>query len=214
MTPPSSWLTCLIFVAVSTFAQEPAVSLQVRPGQLVDVPSFTATVAAQKCKDWAWAAALDTVLGLQGVKLGQKYWITKLHGGELCDDDFSHFEDLPRLIEGEYTRADDSKARISVTYLAGAPTNVDDMIVALRRGHPLILFWKGHAYVLSGMVYDEYIAQSGQRIFEVREMKLRDPYLSGGKQFLSFVKGTDDPKDIDGLMQVTVTPIEQQPWQR
>jgi hypothetical protein len=214
MTHSSSPLVCLIFFALSAVAQEPPVSLQVRPGQLVDVPSFTATVAAQKCKDWAWAAALDTVLGLQGVKLGQKYWITKLHGGELCDDDFSRFEDLPRLIEGEYTREDASKVRVSASYVAGAPTHVDDLIVALRRGHPLILFWKGHAYVLSGLVYDEYIATSGQRIFEVREIKLRDPYLSGGKQFVTFVRGTDDANDINGVMQVTVTPVEQQPWQR
>ena len=214
MTSPLPALASLIsFFALAALAQE-GIPLQVRPGQLVDVPSFTATVAAQKCKDWAWAAAIDTVLGLQGVKLGQKYWITKLHGGELCDDDFRSFENLPRLIEGEYTRADDSKARVSASYAPGAPTNVDDMIVAMRRGRPLILFWKGHAYVLSGLVYDEYIAPSGQRIFEVREMKLRDPYFSGGKQFVTFVKGTDDAKDIDGVMQVTVTPIEQQPWQR
>jgi hypothetical protein len=198
---------------MSALAQEP-IPLQVRPGQLADVPSFTATVAAQKCRDWAWAAALDTVLGLQGVKLGQKYWITKLHGGELCDDDFNRFEDLPRLIEGEYTRNDDSKARVTASYVAGAPTNVDDMIASIRRGRPVILFWKAHAYVLSGVVYDEYIAPSGQRMFEVRELKLRDPYFSGGKQFVTFVKGTDDANDINGVMQVTVTPLDQQPWQR
>jgi len=185
-----------------------------RPGQLVDVPTLTVTVAAQRCRDWAWAAALDTVLGVQGVKRGQKYWISKLHGGELCDDDFNRFEDLPRLIEGEYAREDGSKVRVSAGYTIGAPTNVDNLIVSLQHGRPLILFWKAHAYVLAGMVYDEYVAPSGQRIFEVREMKLRDPYLSGGKQFLTFVKGTDDANDINGLMQVTVTPADQQPWQR
>lgn len=211
MTQSSLLIAVVLFSALSARAQVP---LQMRPGQFVEVPTFTATVAAQKCKDWAWAAALETVLRLQEIKVGQRDWITKLRGGELCDDDFSRFEDLPRLIDGEYVREDGSKARVSATYLAGAPTNVADLIVAMRQGRPLILFWKGHAYLLCGLVYDEYIAPNGQRIFEVREMKLRDPYFAGGKQFLTFVKGTDDANDLNGLMQVTVTPVEQQRWKR
>ena len=85
----------------------------------------------------------------------------------------------------------------------------------MRQGRPLILFWNGHAYLLCGLLYDEFIASDGGRVFVVREMKLRDPYVAAGdKQFVTFVRGTDDPNDIDGLMQVTVTPVEQQPWKR
>ena len=199
--------------ALTALAQSPA--LQVRPAQIAEVPAFTAAVAVQKCQNWAWAAALETALRLQQVKLGQRELITKLQGGEVCDDDFRRFEDLPRLVEGEYVREDGSKLRVSASYLAGAPTNVDDLFVALRRGRPLILFWKGHAYLLCGLLYDEFIASDGGRVFVVREMKLRDPYVAAGdKQFVTFVRGTDDPNNIDGLMQVTVTPVEQQPWKR
>ena len=207
-------IASVVFSALLALAQAP---LQLR--QSVEVPAFTATIAAQKCEDWAWAAALETVLRLQEVKLDQRHWVTKLHGGELCDDNFGKFEDLPRLVEGEYVREDGSKVRVSASYLAGAPTNVDDLIVALRQGRPLILFWKGHAYLLCGLLYDEYINSSidgtGQKFFTVREMKLRDPYVAAGdKQFVTFVRGSDDPNDIDGLMQVKVTPVEQQPWKR
>ena len=203
----------LAILSLPVLAQSPG--LQVRPAQTAEVPAFTATVAAQKCKNWTWAATLETVLRLQQVQLDQHQLVTKLQGGEVCDDNFTNFEDLPRLVEGEYVLEDGRKVRVSASYLAGAPTNIDDLIVAMRQGRPLILFWKGHAYLLCGLIYDEYIAGGGHRIFVVREMKLRDPYVAAGdKQFVTFVKDTDDPNDIDGLMQVKVTPVEQQPWQR
>ncbi len=203
----------LAILSLPVLAQSPA--MQVRPAQTAEVPAFTATVAAQKCKNWTWAAALETVLRLQKVPLDQHQLVTKKQGGEVCDDDFTRFEDLPRLVEGEYALEDGRKVRVSASYLAGAPTNIDDLIVAMRQGRPLILFWKGHAYLLCGLLYDEYIGANGQRVFVVREMKLRDPYVAAGdKQFVTFVRDTDDANDIDGLMQVKVTPVEQQPWQR
>ena len=206
-------IAVFLFSAVLACAQA---GLQLRPGQIAEVPAFDTVVAEQKCKNWSWAAALETVLRLQGVKLGQRELVTKLQGGEVCDDDFTRFEDLPKLVEGQYAREDGSKVRVSASYQPGAPTNVDDVIVAMRQGHPLVLFWKGRAYLLCGLVYDEYIGPNGQRIFDVRQMKLLDPYFGADddEQFVTFVKGTDDTNDINGLMQVTVSPVEQQPWKR
>jgi hypothetical protein len=189
--------------------------MQLRPAQAAEIPAFDAAIAAQKCNNWAWAASIETVLRLQEVKLDQHELVTRLQGGEVCDDDFTRFEDLPRLVEGEHVLEDGRKVRISAAYAAGAPTNIDDLIVTLRQGRPLIVFWKGHAYLLCGLIYDEYIGGGGQRVFIVREMKLRDPFVAAGdKRFVSFVKGPDDPNDINGLMQIRVTPVEQQPWQR
>jgi len=202
-----------VFSALAARAQNP--SMQLRPAQTAEVPAFEPAIAAQKCSNWAWAAALETVLQLHGVKLDQHQLVTKLQGGEVCDDDFRRFEDLPQLVEGEYVLEDGRKLRVAASYVSGAPTNIDELIVAMRQGRPAILFWKAHAYLLCGLTYDEYIGANGRRMFIVREMKLRDPYFAAGdKQFVNFVKGSDDPEDINGFMQVKVTSVEQQEWKR
>jgi hypothetical protein len=209
---PRLAIALVLFFALLAGAQVP---LQMKPGQVAEVPAFSPAIAEQKCKNWAWAAALETVLRLQGVTLGQRELVTRQQGGEVCDDDFNRFEELPKLVEGEYAREDGSKVRVSASFHAGAPTNVDLLIDSMRRGRPLVLFWKGHAYLLCAVIYDEYIAPSGQRIFEVRQMELRDPYVAAGdERFVTFVKGTDDTSDIDGLMQVSVRPVEEQSWKR
>lgn len=186
------------------------------PQQNIALPEFTPVIAAQKCENYAWAAGLETLLRAQNVvTLDQHYWVTKLWGGELCEPDFGKFEDLAKAIDGEYVRDDGSKVRVKTTYVAGVPQAVDSLIADLRRGRATLFFWKGHPYLLAGMVYDEYVAPNGQRLYDIQQMKLRDPYYAQGEQlFATWAKDTDSLADINGTMQVTVTTIEQQPWIR
>ena len=67
-----------------------------------------------------------------------------------------------------------------------------------------MLIWRGHAYLLIGMMYDEYIAPTGNKMFIVTELKLFDPAAEEGKRESSFLRDRDNPDDLNGILELTV----------
>lgn len=184
----------------------------VHPDQKAELPKLEAARAAQKCENWAWAAGLETSLRLQGVHLPQNYWVMKANGGEVCDDRPVNLEKISKMIDGKYVLDDGRKVILESTTIKGAPTAVDPLIVATRAGRPLVFLWKGHPYLYTGMIYHEMVYATGQRVFEVQEIKLLDPFAPAEKQAVSFKPATDDPAEINGLLDIKATPIEPQSW--
>ncbi len=185
--------------------------LLARPNQTVEITGLQVPTPAQKCENWGWAAGLEMMLRLQGVRnFDQRYWITKLTGGELCLDQLESLEELAQLIDGEYVIGVNQKVQLKTRYLNGAPQVLDDLIVALRRGEPSQFFWNGRAYVVVGITYDEYIAPNNARIFMVKEIKLLDPLASedSTERYLSFVRERDSAGDVAGMMSVQATPVQ------
>jgi hypothetical protein len=87
------------------------------------------------------------------------------------------------------------------------------MIDAPSKGRPMLFVWKGHSYLYRGIVYDETIAANGQRQFYVKQVELLDPFFdTQAKQSTLFDRDKDDPNDINGVVDVTVTPIEGSNW--
>ena len=205
-------LLLLLLLAVRSWADDKKMGpmLLPRPNQTVEIKGLNLPVPAQKCNNFAWAAGVELMLRLQGVALDQKYWITKMEGGELCIEQLRSMEDLAGIIDGEYLLGVAHKVRLQTKYTNGAPTVLDDLIVSIREGSPFLFLWKGHPYVVYGMVYDEFIAQNNARIFMVKEIKLIDPLAAPddpGRQ-VSFVRGRDNLADVDGTMIVRATPVE------
>jgi hypothetical protein len=188
------------------------VSYIARPNQIAEVSGLVAVTAHEKCENWTWAANLETLLARERVTLAQADWVTRTEGGQLCKDDGPDFDTMSKVITGDYNLDEGRKVHLSVTNVSGAPTVVDDLIVSMKQQHPLLLFWKGHGYILVGVRYDEYIAPNGARIFQVSELKLLDPYAEGEKQRVSFSRDTDDPNDIQGIMDVRVQESRGQSW--
>ncbi len=185
-------------------------TLLARPNQAVDINGLKVPEPAQKCTNFGWAAGLELMLRQQGVHLDQKYWITKLEGGELCQEQLRPMEELAQAVDGEYQLDSGVKVRLQTKFTAGAPAVLDDMIVSLREGSPWLLVWKGHPYLVDGLVYDEYIGPNNARIFMVKEIKLLDPLAAKDdpQRQVSFVRGRDNLEEIDGTMTVRATPIE------
>ena len=182
-----------------------------KPGQVVvaaEVPkSYVA--AAQPCDNYAWAAAVEMLLRQKQVSLPQRDWVMKAYGGYKCISPLSaeDYADLLRYLNGDYALTPERRVRIEAEFDPGAPTTPDAFIAAFRAGEPLLLVWKGKAYVWYGAVYDEYIHVTGNRMFELLELKLLDPLAKSEKErTISFVKGKDDPNQIDGVMWIRVTP--------
>ncbi len=181
-----------------------------RPNQTVEIKGLHVPVPAQKCEDFGWAAGVELMLRMQGVALDQKYWVTKMEGGELCIEQLRPMEELANVVNGEYLLDVAHKVKLETKYTVGAPTVLDDLIVAIREGSPWLLVWKGHPYVVYGMTYDEYIAQNNARIFMVKEIKLIDPLAAPDdpQRQLSFVRGRDNLDEVNGTMIVRAVPVE------
>src|SRR5260370_9890238 len=150
-----------------------------RPAQSVRLAQMPLVVAKQKCENWAWAAALETMLRVQDAGIPQEYWIQRLNHGEVCLPRAESFENLARFLESHFYVLDNGrKLRLQVQYRDGAPTSPDDLIASVQHNQPIMLFWSGHPYLIAGVLYDEFIAPNGGRRFEVRELKLLDPYIN------------------------------------
>ena len=178
-------------------------------GLTADLQMMPVVVAKQKCENWAWAAALETVLRSQGVPLDQSFWVQRLNNGERCLNSPGAPGDLIRYLERDsHVLSDGRKIRLRVQYLPGPPTYVDGMIRAIQQNHPIIVFWRGRARVLTGVTYDESVASTGDRIFDARELRLVDLYAApqDPARVAKFVKATDSLSEFDGTMQVQVIP--------
>ena len=190
------------------------VSKMLRPDQKVELAELLSMAPAkQKCENWAWAAAVESILRAQEVPLAQSYWVTKADGGEVCKESATDLSALPKLINGSYVLDDGRKVRLVATLVAGAPAEMTAMLEGPRSGRPLLFVWKSHAYVYRGMAYDEMIAPNGQREFAIRQLKLLDPFFEGEqKQPATYDRDKDDPADINGMIDVVATPIEGPDW--
>ncbi|MEO5936060.1 MAG: hypothetical protein ABIP81_02500 [Terriglobales bacterium] len=175
-----------------------------------------AFVAAEKpCDNYGWAAAVEMLMKFKQMHIPQRDWVMKAYGGHKCISPLSTaaYSGLLRYITGDYAPAPERKLHVEAEFVPGAPTAPDPFILAFRSGEPLLLVWKGKPYLWYGVIYDEYIHINGNRMFELRELKLLDPLAKNDPlaktkdpQLVSFVKGRDDANQIDGVMRITVTP--------
>lgn len=182
-------------------------------GVAAEMPAPATPVPAQKCENWAWAAGVETILRTQDVPLDQHYWVIKSDGGEVCLESLAPLERIAGVLTGDYVLDDNRRVRLEARVTPGAPTDMGAIIVGLRRGQPALMAWKGHAYLIYGVVYDEYLSPVGYRYFNIREIKLLDPfYAQGDGRLLSFVFDRDDPAEIGGTLEITVIPDKPTDW--
>ncbi len=177
---------------------------QLIPNQQAIIAHPTVARAQRPCENWAWAAALDSLLRAKQAATGQEYQVLRLFGGDLCTEVKSYAE-LAEKISHEYTMPDGRRFLLQANYAEGAPASLEPLIAAMKEQHPLMLIWKHHPYVMVGVLYDEYVALNGSRLFKLKELRLVDP-VEGTN--LSFVPDKDDPALIDGVMNVTVTTLQ------
>lgn len=177
---------------------------QLKPDQTADLPEGKLATAKQSCENWAIAAGLETILKKKGVSLDQSFWVMKLNYGELCAD-LPSIDTLAKVVNDEFVLDDGRHVRLELQFTPGAPGHVDSIIAGLQEQQVSLLIWSGHPYYLSGVTYDEYIGKDGSRLFEIKELRLANTFA--GKPGIAFVRGRDDPGEIQGIVTVTVTPV-------
>lgn len=193
----------LLFAAPSCDPKKPQLpGVVARPPQTDELAQRPALAALQPCPNWAWAAGVEMLLEAQGVRLDQRHWVLKANGGEVCLPRVSP-EQLARVIDGDYALASGRKIRLQARWQNGV-ISADEVIMAARRQRPLLLFWRGHPYVAYGAVYNEFIASTGHRMFEISEIKLYDAAGVADGRYVTFLRGRDDIADIQGVMDIDV----------
>ena len=177
-------------------------ALYTKPAQAVDLESEKFVTAKQNCESWGLAAGLETILKRQDVHLDQNFWVTRIHGGELCVPELPSVEMLTRAINGEFVLEDGRHVRLELHYTSGAPSNIDNVVAGIQHKQLSLLLFRGHAYYLTGVTYDEFIASNGSRFFGITEMRLADTFPKMPAS--TFQKGRDDPGEIGGTLSVNV----------
>jgi hypothetical protein len=208
-------LACALAVlsAPSVADNKKKVGFWKKPGA-AELPSFTVVAAADKCNNWAWAAATETLLALDSVKVNQHTLVSKAYGGELCDDAAPNMRALSDAVNGDYEINPKLKIRVTTRFFpAGAPIGAEDLLAGIKRGRPMIFFWKSRAYLAVGAVYDEYIGPNGARIWDVKELTLLDPMPADeDHRRVTFVKERDGVGEIGGAMEFVVMRMEEIDW--
>jgi hypothetical protein len=145
--------------------------------------------ARQRCKDWCWAACIETIFSLHGYKVPQEDVVKKVFGNEDC-----LAANLPEIIEGiggvwsnkgfsaaayelPDTLLSQHTKKPAPSYIKFLNAGDREVIAELNQGNPLIVGTRGqgalgHAMVLSAIKYERYM---GYPLW-LTEFTVRDPW--------------------------------------
>ncbi len=181
--------------------------------QWVELARVDDVRAEQPCANWAWAAGLETSLRRQHVEdFNQRYWVLKLNGGLPCLSSAGDFEVLKKKIDGDYYLRDGSHIQLEVRYRESLPETTDGLLLPLAKGRPYMLWWKGQPYVVKGATWDEFIYQTGQKLIEIKTLKLINTSAAGKSSEVIFDREKDDTNDLGAMFDVVVTKLDNDPW--
>jgi hypothetical protein len=110
------------------------------------------------------------------------------------------------VLDGEYvlpTPDGAVKVRLAPQVSVGALA-VGEAVVSVKQGHPVILVWNQHPYVLQSVLYDEWVYPTGDRRLQVRELRLLDPAAGAGEKPVVFNADSDDSSAISGILSINV----------
>lgn len=176
-----------------------------KPDQTADLSDTKLITAKQNCENWGLAAGLETMLAKQKVALDQSFWVMRLNYGETCVPQLPSMELLAKVVNQEFVLDDGRHVRLELSFVPGAPSNIDAVLAGLKHDQPSLLLWRGHPYYLVGATYDERIGRDGTRFFELKELRLADTFA--GQPATTFQRGRDKLEEIDGIVTVSVTPL-------
>ena len=174
--------------------------------QNVSLEKAELRAAERPCANWSWVTGIVDMAEMRGAHLDQQYLVDRLYGGSVCLDSPGDLDDLAQRISHDYVLPDGQKFVLSAKFTPGCPTQADSLILSVRQQRPIMMLWHNRSYVLTGMIYDEYIAPTGNKMFIVKELQFFDPAGEEGKRAISFVRDRDNPDDLNGVIELSIYP--------
>jgi hypothetical protein len=204
----------MIALPVGLAAKKRAPAMYVNPNQLVEIPDAARlfAFADKPCANYAWAAAVNTLLAAESVRLPQSHWVVRASGGDKCLPRVEDLAGLTQQIEGDYTLDSGRRIKLRSQFHAGPPNTIDDLVVLLRNGRPAIILLSGRVLLLQGILYDDHMRSYNDHFFIVKELRLIDPALapSAPGRTVTFVREKDDTnlREIEGVLTLTVRDLK------
>ncbi|HEX2330347.1 MAG TPA: hypothetical protein VHN74_16610 [Candidatus Angelobacter sp.] len=197
-------IAVLLCASLSADKKKLGQAYKLKPDQVAELTDVRLTTAHENCENWAVAAGLEMMLRAQGVKLAQSFWVTRLSGGEVCTPDLPSIDAIAKEVNRDFVLDDGRHVHLELNFTSGAPNQIDAILAGLQHQQVSMLFWRGHAWYLSGLLYDEYVGLDGGRLFEVKELRLANTFAR--QPGTAFVRGRDDASEIGGVLSVSVVP--------
>lgn len=175
--------------------------------QTVDLDKAIELAPADRaCGNWSWVAGVVSMAATRGARIDQQYLVDRLYGGSVCIDSTGDWETLTQQLSRDYVLPDGQKFSLNARFVPGAPTQADPLIFSIRQNQPLMLLWRSHSYLLTGITYDEYVAPTGNKMFIVTELRLFDPLGAESKRQVVFSRDQDSPDDLNGVVELSINP--------
>lgn len=199
---PAALIVLVIFCSTNAHGQlDGAEGYTFHPNQVVQVASLPSAVADSTADTDVLTASVASAVMDPDICCDRKSALVDQLGSVTT---FS----LPQL--GEKLRGKrylDSGASFAITdqYWPAAAVHAEEIIATLAAQRPLLMVWKGHLYVVSGAIFDEYLYYSGANMCVIHKLLLVDTRFSGKRRHVTFDRQTDDWSNVTGLLSLAVT---------
>lgn len=200
------WLTGFLLLSSNiAYSQQDIPPAHVfHPNQVVEVPNLRARVASSPDAAAILSAALETILADPDLCCGKD---SALEDVAQSASSLS-LKDVGSKIRGRQRLNGGRSVSVTAEYLAPDSINPDDIIAPLLKKHALLIKWKSQLFVLYGATFDETLDYSGQRQYVIQKLLLLDPRFSDQRRQSAFNRQTDNWKDVQEILKVSVAALE------
>jgi len=172
----------VIFVATLPLsAKKKGTPEYVLPNRQIEIAFIDFTPAEKDCLNYAWAAAVQSLLRAQQVRMKQSDLVMKASGGDKCYTAIDDYHALMKSLEGDYTPEANRRIKISTRLL-----NVNDpntVVGSLLRQRTIVIVRDGRPYLLKGATYDDhYTGDTYTHWYVLRQLRLIDPARAGAAE--------------------------------
>jgi len=174
------------------------------PNQEVHIGDLPLLKARSKDASDVLAASLEVVFRDRQVCCGKTSALEDL----VQSADPLSLKDIGDKLRGRHTLGDGRSIAVAAEYVPASSVNSAQVIASLRGGHPAIMEWNSHIYVIYGAVFDETLDSPaiGARMDALRSFLLLDTRFSDGHREVIFNRLTDDWKKVQGLLMLSIAP--------
>lgn len=156
--------------------------------------------SSELCESDGWADAIAAVARIQGAHLDSKFWKARLFSN-LCSSGIKVEVVSPR-ITGDYTLDDGMKVHLKADFILRNLPTAAAIVAAINEQRSFVISWKGRPYVTNRVDYVDNV-YDGVSMYTVSKLHLTNAMT--GKP-VPFEATAANLKEIDGTLQITVTP--------
>jgi hypothetical protein len=167
--------------------------------RIQDLPSLT--VRSRDASE-VLAASVEITLRNKEVCCGKESSL----GDRVRSGEARSLKEVARRLQGRQLLTDGRPINIGAEYFAPDEINSGYLVNMLTAKRAPLLEWNSHVYVVSGVVFEEYVDSSGAMMYSIHRFLLLDTRFSGARRQVGFNRESDDWGKVQGMLLLTVAP--------